>query len=260
MIVLLTDFGTADPYVGVMKGVILDRVPQCCIVDLTHGVTPFDVGEAAYFLGSAYRYFPHGTTFCCVVDPGVGSARRAVAVQTEHYRFVAPDNGLLSLVLQREKLLCAVELTNSAMWLGNVSATFHGRDIFAPVAALLALGASIDSLGEPLTSALVVAAETEPIASATGWRGMVVSVDHFGNLITNCTGEHLGTSDVTIQVAGKSIAALHRTFADVPHGEPVAYIGSNGYLEIALCNGNAAHAWGVQRGDNVIVETKKDRA
>lgn len=255
MIVLLTDFGVTDPYVGVMKGVLCARAPHCAVVDLTHGVVPFNIGEAAYFLESSYQYFPHGTIFCCVVDPGVGSARRAIAVQTKHYWFVAPDNGLLSLVLRREKPQRVVEIDNVGTWVDRVSSTFHGRDIFAPASALLALGTPIDGIGKPLTQELVVLEGGEPLALANGWQGIVVSIDHFGNLITNCTREHLGTGGTVISVAGRRIASVQRTFTDAPKGEPVAYIGSGGRVEIALCGAHAAHAWNIIHGDTVVLET-----
>lgn len=257
MIVLLTDFGITDPYVGVMKGVILARVPQCTIVDLTHSVAPFNIGEAAYFLESSYQYFPRGTIFCCVVDPGVGSARRAVAVQTEHYFFVAPDNGLLSLVLEREQPRQIIELNHADVWVDTVSATFHGRDVFAPAAALLALGKPAESIGKPIVQGLIWLESSAPIALANGWRGSVISIDHFGNLITNCTQEHVGTGTTTVHIAGHSIAGIQRTFADVPKGEPIAYIGSGGRVEIALCSGNAARTWNVGYGETVVFETHR---
>lgn len=250
VVALLTDFGTRDHYVGTIKGVILGIAPDVTIVDLTHEVAPQDVHQAAYALLASYRYFPHGTIFCCVVDPGVGSTRRAVAVALEHqdrtYYVVLPDNGLLTPILQQVTLKAAVSLENSAYHLRTMSATFHGRDLFAPVAAHLAAGVPLEELGPHVpTEDLVRIAWPEPQYTPGGWHIAVIHVDHFGNLITNLPGDVLEPSSTgwTIQLGNETIRGVSRTFADVAVGEPVAYIGSSGLLEIAVRQGSARQAF-----------------
>lgn len=255
MIVLLTDFGLDDIYVGVMKGVIAGIAPHCRVIDLTHGLQPQNIAEAAYRLDAAYRYFPPGSIFCCVVDPGVGSSRRALAVQAGKYVFVAPDNGLLTPVLRREPVVMAVQLDKPEYFLREVSATFHGRDIFAPVAAHLAVGTAVQALGTIVDAGTLVKLEySEPVAIPGGWRATVISIDHFGNLLTNCPASLLRGHNCRFRVRAVCVERLDRTYADVPTGEPVAYIGSGGKLELALNGGNAARAWNVTTGDEVIIE------
>ncbi len=258
VIALLTDFGLQDTYVGVMKGVILGIAPDVRVVDLTHGIPPQDVRAAAYNLFVSYRYFPAGTLFCCVVDPGVGSERRAVAVRAGAYTFVAPDNGLLTPVLEREPVEMAVVLENAAYHLPNVSATFHGRDIFAPVAAHLAQGVTLETLGPPVTpEELVRLSWPQPRRTPDGWEASIVYADRFGNLITNLPGEWLDPPLVQwqVEVGPVTIAGVRRTFADVGLGEPVAYVGSSGYLELAVRQGDARRQWGV--GPGLVVRVRR---
>lgn len=255
MIVLLTDFGLDDIYVGVMKGVIAGIAPHCRVIDLTHGLQPQNIAEAAYRLDASYRYFPPGSIFCCVVDPGVGSSRRALVVQAGQYVFVAPDNGLLTPVLHREPVVMVVQLDKPDYFLQEVSATFHGRDIFAPVVAHLAAGIAVQEIGTIVEAATLVRLEySELVAIPGGWRVTVISVDHFGNLLTNCPASLLHGHNCWIRVHTMCLERLDRTYTDVPAGEPVAYIGSGGMLELALNGGNAARIWNVKTGDEVIIE------
>ncbi|MDE2149800.1 MAG: SAM-dependent chlorinase/fluorinase [Gammaproteobacteria bacterium] len=250
VIALLTDFGTQDAYVGVMKGVILDIVRDVRVVDLTHAVGPQDLRAGAYVLWSAYRYFPDGTVFCAVVDPGVGSARRALALRLaadgRRYAFVAPDNGLLTPLLDSASLSAAVALENPRYRLPAPSATFHGRDVFAPAAAHLAAGVPLEALGPALDPQSLVRIDwPQPQRTPEGWHGCVLYVDRFGNLITNLPGTAIADGDWRVRVAQITIERIARTFADVPEGSPVAYIGSSGLLELGLRNGDAHALWGV---------------
>ncbi len=255
IITLTTDFGERDPYVGAMKGVILSITPDVVVVDITHHIPPQDVREGAYVLASAAPYFPKGSIHVAVVDPGVGTERRPLAVRTERAYYVVPDNGLLTPVILREPVLEVVHLTNSTYWLPRVSHTFHGRDIFAPVAAYLARGVPLNALGEPLAPDDIVRLEwTAPRALPDGSvEGMVVHVDHFGNIVTNIPAEMLaGPTDAwEFEVRGQRVRGLKRAYAEVEVGEPLALIGSNQTLEFSVREGNAAALWGVQVGETV---------
>jgi len=255
LITLTTDFGLEDAYVGVMKGVILGINPAATIVDLCHAISPQDVRAAAFLLHTAWPYFPPGTIHVVVVDPGVGSQRRAIAVDVGAATFVAPDNGVLSYVLAAAaaKNPPAVHLTNQRYWLARVSATFHGRDIFAPVAAHLSLGVPLADLGEPLSlGELVTFPLPRPERQGDTWVGHVVHVDHFGNLVTDLEAEAIGDAQaVVIEVGGQRMVGLRRTYAEGRPGEPMALIGSSGRLEIAVPGGQAARWLKVQIGDQV---------
>lgn len=262
IISLTTDFGLVDAYVAIMKGVILNIAPQARLVDYTHGIKPGNIVEAAYLLRSGYRYFPRGTVHVVVVDPGVGSSRRAVALQTPDATFIGPDNGVFSLVLedaQREwsSDTRMIELTESRYWLPTISATFHGRDIFAPVGAHLVSGAPFAALGRPITS-LIAANHTTPQRLEHGaLMGGIVHIDRFGNCITNITAEHLREydlgRDLVIEIIDQQVAGLFRTYSDGPTGIPMCLIGSSSHLEIAVGNGNAAQYLGVDIGDKFRV-------
>jgi hypothetical protein len=236
VIALLTDFGLCDAFVGTMKGVILSRCPQAQIVDLTHDLPPQDVRAGAFHLWSAYRYFPKGALFVCVVDPGVGSARRIIAVKSARYRFLAPDNGLLSWTLQAEGAYRAVSVENCRIFLPAVSATFHGRDIFAPCAAYWAGGGSMAGLGPRVGSLRRL-----PLPCARRqrgiWRGEVLIVDRFGNLITNFPLTMARPAE--FRIARRRIPCAGR-YAAVAPGKLMALPGSSGFWEIALRNGSAA--------------------
>ncbi len=255
IITLLTDFGLTDPYVGVMKGVILGIVPEATLVDLTHDIPAQDVGCAAFVLSTAIDYFPPGTIHVIVVDPGVGSQRRPIAVKTDQAFFVAPDNGVLTLALVRQPPTEIVHLTNPAYWLPEVSTTFHGRDIFAPVAAHLARGVPITDLGTPIREIVYLPARV-PTQDADGKTlGEIQHIDRFGNCITNIPASMLDPNiSLIVKVAGQSIPGISSTYATVEPGAPVALIGSSGFLEIAIRNGNAAEQFSIEVGDPVVIE------
>ena len=266
-ITLLTDFGLADPYVGVMKGVILGINPSATLVDLTHDVPPQDVLQGAFLLGTSWRSFPPRTIHVAVVDPGVGSDRKALLVQGPEHAFLAPDNGLLSFVLPEEEVatvpfkphvgpvpagFSAYTLTNPKYWRHPVSATFHGRDIFAPVAAHLSLGVPPEELGEPVDTLMRLAL---PVAQ---WQdgvlvGFVLHIDRFGNVVTNVPDALLRQEGqtLTIEIGGRTIEGLSATYSA---GEGLAaLIGSHGNLEVAVRDGSAAQLLGTKVGDEVRV-------
>lgn len=252
VITLLTDFGTSDNFVGIMKGVILSINPGAVVVDITHQVPPQDVWTAAYLLATAHRYFPPGTIHVAVVDPGVGTGRRAIVLETERAFFVAPDNGLLTPILKEEKIRRIIALTERRYWLPEPSATFHGRDVFAPVAAHLSRGVPPEKMGSLIEDPVLLEwpyPQKRPDGSIVGH---VLHIDRFGNIITDIRREDLA-GDVVVEIADRRIRGLRRTFAEVEVGEPLAYIGSTGRLEIAIRQGNAAETFRVCRGDELIV-------
>ncbi len=240
VITLTTDFGTTDSFVGTMKGVILDRAPRARIVDLTHGIAPGDIRAGAFALLTACRYFPKRTVPVVVVDPGVGSARRAIAVQTRDYRFVGPDNGVLSWALAREKVQSLRLIANERLWRKPVSRTFHGRDVFAPVAAHLARGGSFHPVGPALAdfTRLPWPAVKDRGGDSTG---EVLAVDRFGNAITNIpeTCAPAGSLDWVVFAGRRRLCPVGACYAAVPRGHAVAVFGSSGFLEIAVNGGSA---------------------
>ncbi|RPJ01692.1 MAG: hypothetical protein EHM39_02940, partial [Chloroflexi bacterium] len=271
-IVLLTDFGLSDTYVGTMKGVILSICPAARLIDLTHAVEPQHIRQAAYLLLTAYRYFPPHAVFLVVVDPGVGTARQPIAIETDHGVYVAPDNGVLSYVLSQVQPCQQVILQNPAYRLPSASQTFHGRDIFSPAAAHLANGVLITDLGPAIPQ---IAMLPEPLLEigALGVRGEVLHIDHYGNVITSI-GRLMWTSAdflhfqpqfgrdhgvyppifatrCRVTVGGQTISGIHRTYGDVPPGTLVALIGSAGQLEIGFNQGSAAEYLNVSVGDPV---------
>lgn len=269
-IVLLTDFGLDDAYVGIMKGVILRINPRATIVDLCHQVAPQGIAEAAYLLVSSFRYFPPEAIFVAVVDPGVGSERRAIALDTPHGRFVGPDNGLFGAVAGELGMdtppdggraalngssLRGVILSNQRYYLSRISATFHGRDVFAPVAAHLSLGLPLAALGPPL-DALVVLPRPRPRWQGSELIGQVIHVDRFGNLITDVTAADVQQfAQPVVQVAGERIGGLSHHYAE--RAGLLAVIGSSGHLEIALNGGSAAAALGLRVGDPIILHGER---
>jgi len=257
LVALLTDFGTRDHYVGVMKGVILGRCRHAHIVDVSHGITPQDVTEAAFVLSAAYRYFPEGTLFVCVVDPGVGGERGIICMEANGQVFLAPDNGLLGVVANQSRPKAIHSVQKRRYFLPEVSSTFHGRDIFAPVAAHLCSGVEPKDLGPPLAHVRPLSLP-RPIKTAGGvLRGEVIYVDQFGNLITNVTEGALQTAfavpreQIEVRVRGGVVRGIAGSYCDVPEGELVALIGSSGYLEVALNKGSAAAHLGCSRGETV---------
>jgi S-adenosyl-L-methionine hydrolase (adenosine-forming) len=257
IITLTTDFGLADSFVGMMKGVILGIAPDAHLVDVTHEIHSYDIVEAALIVEGAYRYFPPGTVHVVVVDPGVGSQRRAIAAAADGHIFVGPDNGVLSLILNRERVASSrqvYEITNTNFFARPISQTFHGRDIFAPVAAHLAAGTSIEKVGRPI---LDFVNRPLPDLCRQGNRlvGAVLRIDKFGNIITNLRLKDLG-AEFSIEIAGRSITRLCSTFSEADPGEFVAIEGSSGFIELALNQGSAADRLKVGRGAQIEVETR----
>ncbi len=256
IVALLTDFGTTDHYVGAMKGVVLGICPEAAVVDISHDVPAHDVLTAGLELAAAYRYFPAGTVFLVVVDPGVGSSRRGLAAEAGDYRFVAPDNGVLTAVFQETPPKRVVELTERRYARPTVSRTFEGRDRFAPGAAWLAKGVQLPALGRPLTDYSSIGIPT-PETSDGRIAGEVLRVDAFGNLITNigrrafdvlCRG-----GAIRIEVGGEDIGRLVETYADIGPDEVCALFGSTDCLEFAANSASAAVRLSVERGARVIV-------
>ena len=257
IITLTTDFGTSDHLVGSMKGVILNINPAARIVDVNHGVTPFDVLDGALSIANVYKYFPPRTIHVVIVDPGVGTERRPLLVSGEKQYFIAPDNGVLSMLYERES--CTVRhITSEHYFLNPISPTFHGRDVFAPTAAWLSKAFQVEAFGEVITD-FVRFAIPKAKPSGQSVKGVVMRVDAFGNLMTNLTTEDVpaaaaASGAIKLAVNGKEITKIVRTFGLGAPGEPVALFGSAGFLEIAVNRGNAARALGVNRGAEVTLE------
>lgn len=255
VITLLTDFGTRDAYVGVMKGVMLGICPSARFVDLTHEVPPQAVLVGALVLRSSVEHFPPGAIHLAIVDPGVGSSRRAVAVVTERAIFVGPDNGLLYPAATRLGIVEVRRLEREEYLIHPVSQTFHGRDLFAPVAAHLASGVSPQDLG-PVQPELEPLPVPEPWLEGGELRGEVIYADHFGNLITNISvGALVGfpRRGLSVSIGQMRISEIVPAYASVPEGSPLAIIGSWNLLEIAVRNGNAAERLGASTGSAVVV-------
>ena len=243
IITLLTDFGTADAYVAEVKGVLLRLAPGCTLVDLTHDIPPGDVHAAAYALGRAWRAFPEGTVHLAVVDPGVGTARRALAAECGSWRLVAPDNGLLTFALTGRRFT-AVALPVRA----DAAPTFHARDVFAPAAAALARGEALAGLGDPVTDPVLLTASGLTLRGGDVI-GEVVHVDRFGTLVTSIPGARVAAG-ATVRLGAYELP-LRATFGDVAPGDPVAFIGSGGTLEVAVRDGRADVVLGANRGSEV---------
>ncbi|MBZ0220804.1 MAG: S-adenosyl-l-methionine hydroxide adenosyltransferase family protein [Candidatus Methylomirabilis sp.] len=259
IITLTTDFGLKDPYQGAMKGAILSINPGVRIVDITHLVQPGNILEGAFVLLGASRYFPEKTIHVAVVDPGVGGDRKPILVETRRFFYIGPDNGLLSPSVREDGILRAVELTNRELFRDEVMSTFHGRDIFGPVAAHLSLGAKPEETGQALDKILALDLP-KTVPEKGGLRGEVVYIDSFGNLITNIRREDLSALDgtaVEVTVKNAALTGLKKTYAMVEKGAATALIGSTGYLEVAVNRGNAAEALGARVGDTVAVRAVK---
>ena len=256
IITLLTDFGTKDHYVASMKGVILSINPQCTLIDITHQVGPHDIQEGAFLMANSYSYFPKGTIHLSVVDPGVGGIRKPILIVTPHHFFIGPDNGLFTLVAQREKVKKVVVLTEQKYFLPKLSTTFHGRDLFAPVAAHLSLGIKPDVFGYEIDSVKKLGFETSVVKKGK-LLGKIVHIDTFGNLVSNIDENPLFrfTKDrlFVIHAGRKIIHGLKKGYGEGKKGEPIALFGSGGFLEISINKGNAQKALKVKRGDRVIV-------
>jgi len=237
VVALLTDFGERDHYVGTMKGVILSINPRARLIDISHDVTPHNIREAGYLLWASYRYFPAETVFACVVDPGVGSKRRIICLESQRYKFVAPENGLLDAVVLQEANLRSYEVVDVTRLTSKpVSTTFHGRDIFAPLAALLSLGKPVRQLGKPCELSRPSPMFYEPELGATQAR--ILHVDHFGNLITNIPGHII--SHCAVRIGGLQISRAVRSYSEASGEEPSMIVGSSGLIEVVVKEGSAA--------------------
>ena len=271
MLVFTTDFGLTDSYAGVMKGVALGINPNLRLIDLTHQIAPQNIAQGAFVLGVSYRYFPADAIHVAVVDPGVGTSRRPILLQTPHGSFVAPDNGLLSRVLadylfnpplspgmvELPQTVRAFHLTNPNYWRHPVSSTFHGRDIFTPVAAHLSLGVAPESLGEP-TGELAWLPLPQPRITSEGISGEIIYCDVYGNLISSIPATLLEGRELgEVRIRGRAIRRLSATFLDFGDAtlppELVALFGSHGYLEVAVPNGSAAAVLSAGTGEPVTV-------
>ena len=258
IITLTTDYGTSDHLAGALKGVILKIAPNATIVDICHQVVPMDILDGALTIGGAYSYFPPRTVHLVVVDPGVGTQRRPILVSSEQHYFVAPDNGVLSIVYDREPAVRVRHITAEHYFLAPVSETFHGRDIFAPVAAWLAKTYQTEVFGDEISD-YVRFTLPRPKPNGAALKGVVLRVDAFGNLMTNLTAEDLPASmassgKIKLRIGNAQIEKLAQTFAQGAAGEPIAIVGSSGFVEIAVNKGHAARTLGVGRGTEVTLE------
>ncbi len=255
MITLLTDFGYSDYFVPVMKGIIKSMVPSAEIIDITHDVPPQNVRRAAFVLWKSYKYFPRGTIHVAVVDPGVGTRRRALVLRTSNYFFVGPDNGVLSLAAFEDGIVEAVSITSVT----PRSTTFHGRDIFAPIAAELLRGASPSDFGERVDASTLTRLQVpRPLRRGDTLHLEAIYIDRFGNVFTSATeGDvdpaHIGDLFLVSVGAVNLTVRFLRTYGEAGHGEPIMLINSEGYLELAVNGGNMAAAYGISEGDKIVV-------
>ncbi len=259
IITLTTDFGSTDHFVGTMKGVILEIVPEAEIVDICHSVQAFDVLDGALTISQAYSYFPSRTVHIVVVDPGVGTARRPILASSDKHHFVAPDNGVLSLVYARESRMHVRHITAEHYFLQPVSNTFHARDIFSPVAAYLAKEVDALKFGEEVEDYVTFSAPKPKAVDANRLRGVVLKVDRFGNLITNITPQDApmifaaGAGGFKIAVGNREITEIRNAYAEAAPGEVIGILGSMGFLEIAANRAAAAQLTGAGKGSEVSI-------
>jgi len=259
IITLTTDFGESDYYVGAMKGVILSINPDAAVLDLSHTIQPHDILDGAFLISQAYRYFPSRTVHCIVVDPGVGTARRPLVVSADDHFFVAPDNGVLSLIYDQVETVQAVHATATHYFLGEVSQTFHGRDIFAPLSAWLSRGIQLSHFGESVSDYVRF---KMPIARPDGEnhvRGAVIKIDRFGNCITNISPQLLPDffgpqrPNFIFRVGTASVQKICQTYAEAEVNLPFIIFGSSRFLEISVNRGSAANILKISRGTEVEV-------
>lgn len=260
IVTLLTDFGTKDEYVGVMRGVILSIDPCAVIVDISHHIRPQDTVQAALMVRAVYPFFPPGTVHVIVVDPGVGSQRDILALRAARQTFVAPDNGVLSALLTEEEIASAVRVTETRYFLKPLSDTFHGRDIFAPVAGHLSSGVLLEALGPAIAAkrALRLDMPKAGISDTGDLVGSVTAVDRFGNLITSVGAETISVfcpvhmqPALSIRIGTHEVSGISASYSSVPPGRPLAIIGSRGFLEISVNLGDASGYFSVGYGDPV---------
>jgi len=258
-VTLTTDFGLNDHFVGALKGVILDITPEAQIVDISHAVQPFDVLDGALTISQAYSYFPSGTVHMVVVDPGVGTARRPIIASSDKYHFVAPDNGVLSLIYSQEERMHVRHISSDHYFLQPVSNTFHARDIFAPVAAYLAKQVDSHKFGDEIEDFARFAAPRPKAVDANRMRAVILKVDRFGNLITNITPKDApmlfggDPAPFKLVVGNKEITVIRSLYAEGAAGEVFGIMGSMGFLEIAANRGNAAQITGAGKGNEVSI-------
>ena len=256
IVTLLTDFGTQDHYVASMKGVILGINPWCTLIDISHEVSPHDMREGALTLANAYLYFPKGTIHLAVVDPGVGSARKPILLVTNNYFFVGPDNGLLSLAAKKDGVRKTILLSNRSFFRPSVSTTFHGRDVFAPIAGHLSTGVQPELLGRRVRSWVELDLE-EPRRVKGNLIGEISYMDAFGNIVTNISQQDLNRfsekREIVISIAKREIRGLKKSYGEAKKGELLALIGSGDFLEISIREGNAQEALKGRRGDKVRI-------
>jgi S-adenosylmethionine hydrolase len=254
IVTFTTDFGLQDHYTGTMKGVVLNINPEAHLVDISHSVQPFDVLDGALTITQAYRYFPSETIHLVVVDPGVGSARRPILVTTERHMFIAPDNGVLSLVYERESRLSVRHITSEHYFLQPVSSTFHGRDIFARVAGYLSKGVEAAKFGEEISDFVRFAAPRPKAVNERMLKGVVLKVDKFGNIVTNITPQDAPAlfqatpPPFKIMLGSHEVSELKAAYAQGAPGQVFAILGSMGYLEVAANRASAADMLGVKKG------------
>ena len=262
VITLLTDFGTGAEYAGLMKGVILSINPSAVVVDITHQIDPHDITQAAFTIHTAYRYFPEKTVHLIVVDPGVGSERGLLVMEMGRHFFIAPDNGVLTVLFGEGEITSLTRITNSKYFLTSVSRTFHGRDIIAPVGAHIAGGANVKNMGVRMDIKNAVCLDDLYAGFLENGElaGKIVDIDDFGNLITNIDFKKLSKiyqtgqeKKVQIKIGSHVLSGLSEIYESVPSNVPLALIGSRGYLEIAVNRGNAARVLNVKKGDGVQV-------
>jgi S-adenosylmethionine hydrolase len=256
-IALLTDFGTTDSYAGILKGMIAKIAPEARVIDLTHEILPYDLLQAGLILYQSYRYFPPHTIFVCVVDPGVGSERRPILIKTKNYFFIGPDNGLFTLALADQEIEKVIHLTQSQYFLEPLSSTFHGRDIFTPVAAHLSLGIPADQFG-PEVSDYKRLEDFFPQVEKKEIVGKILSIDRFGNAITNLSHsflkKHISDLKFSLSIGKRKLSAMKTHYAEGEKKKPFFLFGSSGLLEIAMNQGSAAHLLKMKRGDFVRIK------
>lgn len=262
IVTLTTDFGNKDPYVACMKGVILSICPEATIIDITHDISKFDIEEAAYILYRAYSFFPPGTIHVCVVDPGVGTERKPIAIKTRRYIFVGPDNGVLTIAAEDDGIEDIRVIESRYVMLSEVSYTFHGRDIFAPAAAWIALGYPLEMLGRSIDRIDVVKFD-KPQISGGKVIGRIIYVDSYGNLVTNIKWDLIKDrvtfgEKVRLYYMGNEVSIpLSRSYGEAPLGELVLIPGSGGFMEISVNMGNASEKLGLKKGDQIYMEINR---
>ncbi len=256
IITLTTDFGNKDGYAGAVKGVLLKINPHLKITDITHEISPFNILEGALVLNSFYQFYPRGTIHLVVVDPGVGSKRKGILLQTDNYFFIGPDNGIFSLVYEKEKIRQVVDLTSSRYFLQKTSSTFHARDIFAPVSAYLSLGVRLEEFGSSSRECYKFKLP-RPQYRGNRLEGEIIHIDRFGNLVSNISSELLPAERVQVRIGQRKIKGLNRFYAEKKKGELTVLIGSTNFLEIAVNQGDAQRLLKAKIGDKITIEKIK---